>query len=74
MFCVSVNLTSSEWMRIKQCAEKQWPKECLSRAEIVRRYALFGMESLQKLSLADQSRLADRFQASMESSDERLRH
>ena len=74
MYCVSVNLTSSEWMRIQQCAEKQWPQECLSRAEIVRRYTLFGMEALKNLSSADQSRLADRFQASMEATGERLRH
>jgi hypothetical protein len=29
-----VNLTSSEWIRIRDAAGKLWPKECLSRAEI----------------------------------------
>jgi hypothetical protein len=40
MFCVLLNLTSSEWMRIQQAAGKQWPGEVLFRAEICRRYVL----------------------------------
>lgn len=35
-FCVSVNLTLAEWLRIQQAA-KQFAREILSRAEIVRR-------------------------------------
>jgi hypothetical protein len=54
-----------------QAASKQWPQECLCRSEIVRRYTLFGIESLKNLSPEDQSRLAHQFQASMEASDER---
>jgi phage/plasmid primase-like uncharacterized protein len=37
MYCVSVNLTSGEWLTIAQAAAKEWPNETLSRAEIVRR-------------------------------------
>jgi len=74
VYCASVILTSSEWQRIQQSAGKQWPNEMLSRGEICRRYALFGMESFKRLSPADQSRLAHQFQASMEAGDERLKH
>jgi hypothetical protein len=74
MFCVSLNLTSSEWMRIQQAASKQFPNETLSRAEIVRRYTLAGIDALKQLSSADRARLANGFQASMEAADERMRH
>ena len=39
MYCISVNLTSSEWLRIQQAAWTQFPNEILSPAEIVRWYA-----------------------------------
>jgi len=67
-------LSSDEWVRICDTATKQWPEERLSRSEILRRYCLFGMESFKRLSPDDQSRLAHSFQASMESSDGRLKH
>lgn len=54
-------------------AEKQWPQECLSYAEMVRRYVLAGMESLKNVSPADQTRLAHQFQASMTAGDTRLK-
>lgn len=74
MYYVSVLLTSNEWVKIRDAANKQWPQERLSRSEIVRRYTLFGMESLKNLSPTDQARLAHGFQASMEAGDERLKH
>jgi hypothetical protein len=74
MFCVSVNLTSSEWMKIQQAASKQWPGERLSRAEICRRYVLVGIQAVKNVSPTDQSRLAHQFQASMEAGDESLKH
>ena len=49
-------------------------EETLSRGEICRRYALFGMESFGKISPAYQERLAHKFQASMEAGEERLKH
>ena len=36
MCCVRVNLTSEEWIKIRDAAGKQCPKECLRCAEIVR--------------------------------------
>jgi hypothetical protein len=36
MYCLTVNLTSDEWLKIQQAAAKQWPSETLSYAEIVR--------------------------------------
>lgn len=74
MYCVSVILTSDECVKIQQAAAKQWPTETLSRSEIVRRYTMFGIQALKKTSADDQSRLAHQFQASMEASDERLKH
>jgi hypothetical protein len=73
MFCVSLNLTSDEWMRIQQAAVRQWPGELLSRPEICRRYLLIGMETLKNLSDADRTRLAQELQASMAAEDQRLR-
>ncbi len=73
MFCVSVNLTSSEWIRIQQAAGQQFPHERLSRSEIIRRYVLVGIRALSSASASDRERLAHQFQASMEASDQRLR-
>lgn len=73
MYWLTVNLTSSEWMRIKQCADKQWPKEYLSHSEIARRYILVGIDELKSVSQGDQERLARQFQASMTASDTRLK-
>ena len=74
MYCVSVNLTSSEWVRIQEAAQKAFPNETLSRTEIIRRYALAGVDVLKQLSSADRLRLAHGYQASMEAGEERLRH
>jgi hypothetical protein len=68
-----VNLTSDEWIKIFNAAAKQWPTETLSRAEIVRRYTMFGIQALKNTSADDQSRLTHQFQASMEASDTRLK-
>jgi hypothetical protein len=53
MFCVSVNLTSGEWLTIAQPAAKEWTNENPSCAEIVRRYTLSGIEALKDLSAAE---------------------
>jgi hypothetical protein len=74
VYCLTVNLTSDEWLKIFNAAAKQWPKETLSRAEIVRRYTMFGIESLKHLSPADQSRATHQLQAGMAASDIRLEH
>jgi len=50
MCCVSVNLTSSEWLRIQQAAQKAFPGETLSRGEVVRRYTLAGIQ-VQRVEL-----------------------
>jgi hypothetical protein len=74
VYCLTVNLTSDEWIKIQQAAAKQWPTETLSYAEIVRRYTMFGVQSLTNISPADQSRLTHQFQASMTAQDTRLKH
>jgi hypothetical protein len=73
MFCVSMNLTSSEWLKIHQASARQWPDEVLSRAEICRRYVLVGVDTLKNLSDADRSRLAHELRSSMVAEDEQLR-
>jgi hypothetical protein len=52
VYCVNLILTNSEWIKIRDAAYKQWPKETLSRGEICRRYTWFGMESFKNLSPA----------------------
>jgi hypothetical protein len=74
MLCVTVNLRSDEWIKIRNAAVKQWLTETLSRAEIVRRYTMFGIESLKNLSPDEQSRATHQLQAGMEASDVRLQH
>ena len=73
MFCLSLNLTSDEWLKIQQASPKQWPGEVLSRREICRRYLLAGIEGLKGLPEADRSRLAHKFQDSMTTEEKRLR-
>lgn len=70
MYCVSLILTSDEWMKIHQAAVSQWPKETLSRAEICRRYVLVGITSLKNVTSADRERLAHELQASMQADNE----
>jgi hypothetical protein len=72
MLCVSVNLTSGEWLRIQQAAGRQFPNENLSRAEIVRRYILAGIQKLDSVSPADQARIAHEMRESMPAPDEKL--
>ena len=67
-------LSSDQWIKIHNAAAKQWPTETLSRAEIVRRYTVFGIQVLKNTSADDQTRLSHQFQASMEASDTRLKH
>ena len=38
MYCVSLNISSDEWVQIYKAAREQWPGELLSRSEILRRH------------------------------------
>jgi hypothetical protein len=71
-----VLLTTSEWIKIRDAAAKQFRNETLSRGEIFRRYVLCGIGILEECfaSRSVKSRLAHQLQASMEASDERLKH
>lgn len=73
MLCVSVNLTGEEWSRIQTAAARLWPQETLSRAEIVRRYALVGIDTLKHSSRVDRQRVTEQLQNSMTAADTRLR-
>jgi hypothetical protein len=57
MFCVSVNLTSNEWMRIQEAAQEQFPSEVLSRAVVGRRFSLAGIDVLKQLFPEDRQKL-----------------
>jgi len=61
MYTLTINLTSDEWIRIADAAAKQWPTETLSRAEIVRRYMMSGIQGLKSASAGEQTRAARRF-------------
>jgi hypothetical protein len=78
VYCLTVNLTSDEWIKISNAAAKQWPIETLSAAEIVRRYIMFGIQSLKNTSKNtssdEQARATHQLQSSMEAQDKRLKH
>jgi hypothetical protein len=74
MLCVGLLLSSDEWQRIQQAAAEQFPGKVLSRAEIVRRYTLAGIEALAGTSEEERKRLVHEFQLSMYASDGRLRN
>jgi hypothetical protein len=57
VFWVSVLLSSDEWVRIQQAANRQFPNETLSLSEIVRRYTLAGIEVLTDIYDEDRKRL-----------------
>ena len=65
MFRVNVLLTRSEWRRIQQAAAEQFPGEVLSRAEIMRRYTLAGIEAVAGKTEAERKKLADEYRVSM---------
>jgi hypothetical protein len=65
MYCLSVTLTSSEWLKIQQAAAKQFPNETLSRSELIRRFTLAGIEALGGMSEADRAQRARQYQQSM---------
>jgi hypothetical protein len=65
MLCVGLLLSSDEWQRIQQAAAEQFPGKVLSRAEIVRRYTLAGIEALKNASDADRARVQHQHQATM---------
>jgi hypothetical protein len=72
VYAVTVLLTSSEWIRIRDAASQR-PKECLIRGKVVRRYTLTGIAALKDISPCDQARLVHQFRCSVESGDARLR-
>jgi hypothetical protein len=65
MIYATVLLTGDEWLRVRQASRKAFPDEVLSQGEIVRRYALIGMEALKNISGADRERLAHQLRSSM---------
>jgi hypothetical protein len=74
MFCITLNLTSNEWLRVKQAADAQWPGERMSTGELCRRYVLAGVDGLKNVPEADRARVQRQYQATMEAGEERWRH
>jgi hypothetical protein len=65
MITLTMHLTSSEWMKVKQAADLQWSGERMSSGEICRRYTLAGVQALKGLSDADRARVQREHQATM---------
>jgi hypothetical protein len=65
MVFVTSILSSQEWIRLRDAAEKQFPNEVLARGEILRRYAMSGVSALKNLSEQDRARLQHEHQATM---------
>jgi DNA-directed RNA polymerase subunit RPC12/RpoP len=68
MFCLPLVISSAEWVKILDAANRQFPNEKLSGSEIVRRYALTGVEAIKDASPEDLAKLAHDFQASFQTS------
>jgi hypothetical protein len=66
-----MKLTSSEWIKVKQAAEGQWPGEMMSSGELCRRYVLAGVEALKNVADEDKKRMQYQFQATMTALGER---
>ena len=65
MFCVSVLISSDEWLRFQQTAQVIWQGETLSRSEIMRRHASTGLKPLQQAAPVDQAQMTREFKNSM---------
>jgi hypothetical protein len=56
MVFATVILSSGEWCKLRDAARKQFPGEKLAQGEILRRYALAGIEKTRNLRAEDQRR------------------
>lgn len=69
MISVTVSLSSDEWLAIQQKTAHIWPDEVVdqtvSRAEIVRRLSLVGLDAMTQLSADEQKRLTKALQRSL---------
>jgi hypothetical protein len=72
MICVSMTLTSSEWVQIWTAATRQWPDTELSRNEICRRYVLIGAKTLKNIPNSDCDRITHELATSMSAEDNKL--
>jgi hypothetical protein len=72
MMTVTMLLTGNEWHRVDSAANKLWPGERLSRAEISRRFTLAGTQALLAMQPAEQARAQQSFQETMTAADTRL--
>lgn len=73
MYCVSVNLSSNEWIKTQQVAARQFPHPTLSRSEIIRRYVMLGIRTFSSQSQQEHARMTHELEASQPAPGERLR-
>ena len=74
MYTLTMNLTSNEWIKVKQEADRLWAGERMSSGELCRRYVLAGVEALKNVVGEDQKRLQYQYQATMTAGGERDEH
>jgi hypothetical protein len=55
MVFVTSILSSQEWIRLKEAADRQFPGEVLARGEVMRRYAMSGVAAVKNLSEQDRA-------------------
>ena len=65
MYTLTMNLTSNEWVKVKQEATRLWADERMSTGELARRFVLAGVEALKNVASADLKRKQYQFQATM---------
>jgi len=56
MYTLTLNLTSNEWVKVKQEANRLWADERMSTGELARRFVLVGVEALKNVAGADLKR------------------
>jgi hypothetical protein len=64
MINVTLTITGAEWGALRDAAERAFPNELLSRAEITRRFALAGIEATKRLTEEDMKRQAHELRSS----------
>jgi hypothetical protein len=65
MIFVTSVITTHEWIRLSEAAQKQFPGETLARGEVLRRYALSGVAALKAASDAEKKKVQREHQTTM---------
>jgi hypothetical protein len=66
MIFITSIISSAEWVKLRDAAAAQFPGEVLARGEVLRRYALAGIEATKRLAEEDMKRKAHELRSSQQ--------